>query len=128
MFKTLEAVRTQAGYLSAQHARNLLPPAWEESLDRVAPWAAPEPQRDVLRIRAMHCWSCSASLLDEDHRDASDRYCRICSDESGMLRPREEVKEILARWFEHWQARLNHDDALRQASVFMDRMPAWCHN
>lgn len=128
LFKTPEAVTAQAAYLAAQHARNLVPPAWDESLKRVSPRPARESGWDVLRVPAMHCLSCSATLLDEGHRGVSDRYCRVCSDESGKLKPREEVKEILATWFEHWHGRLAHDEALRQAGVFMDRMPAWCHN
>jgi hypothetical protein len=128
LFRTPEAVTAQARYLAAQHARNLLPPAWYESLDRVAPRPVCEPGGDLLGIPARHCLSCSASLLDEAHRGVSDRYCRICSDESGALRPRAEVEGILARWFAKWHGGLDDRDALRQAKDFMERMPAWCNN
>ncbi len=128
LFRTQEAVRAQAWYLAAQHAHNLVPLDWAEGLNRVSPRPALESEWGVLRVPAMHCLSCSASLLDEGHRGVSDRYCRICSDDSGELRPRAEVEEILAKWFEAWHGRISHDEALRQAGVFMDRMPAWCHN
>jgi hypothetical protein len=128
LFKTPEAVKAQAGYLAAQHARNLIPRVWEESLDRPASRRAGESDRGVLKVPAVHCLSCSASLLDEGHRGASDRYCRVCSDDRGNLKPREDVLDILAEWFESWHGRLDHDEAIRQAGVFMDRMPAWSRN
>jgi hypothetical protein len=128
MFVTREAVTAQARYLAAQHARNLVPAAWHENLDRVAPRPVREPEGDLLRVPARHCLSCSASLLDEHHRGVSDRYCRICSDEKGTLRPRAEVEGIIADWFEHWHGGLDHRDAVRQARDFMERMPAWCNN
>lgn len=128
MFKTPEAVTAQARWLAAQHARNLVPVAWHESLDRLAPQPARPPEGDLLRVPARHCMSCSASLLDEAHRGVSDRYCRICSDETGTLRPRTEVEGILARWFAMWHGGLDDRDAVRQAKDFMEKMPAWCHN
>lgn len=128
LFTTGEAVSAQAGFLAVQHARNLLPAAWHESLERAAPGPIGVSQGDVLRVPAMHCQSCSASLLDEHHRGPSDRYCRVCSDETGALRPRGEVEGIIAEWFEYWHGGLDHRDALRQARDFMEKMPAWCNN
>ena len=128
LFKTREAVTAQAEYLAVQHARNLVPVEWAASLDRVGPGPMAPGNVNVLRVPANHCLSCSASLLDEGHRGASDRYCRICSDEAGGLRPRDEVQKILAEWFAHWHGRLDQGDAMGQANDFMDRMPAWCNN
>ena len=128
LFKTPEALAAQARFLAAQHARNLVPAVWRGDLDMIEALPVRAVPSGLLSVPAMHCLSCSASLLDEEHRGPSDRYCRVCSDEGGNLRPREEVHEILAAWFEHWHGRMEHDEALRQADLFMDRMPAWCKN
>ena len=128
VFKTPEAVKAQARYLAHQHALNLVPASWTGDLGRITALPDPVSDRGLLEVPAGHCLSCSGSLLDEGHRGVSDRYCRVCADEGGNLKPREDVREIMAQWFESWHGRMDHDEALRHADIFMNRMPAWCDN
>ncbi|MGD9402623.1 MAG: hypothetical protein PVF95_10190 [bacterium] len=128
LFTTGDAVSAQARFLALEHARSLVPSVWSESLNRAAPGSIRVSEGDMLTVPAMHCQSCSASLLDEHHRGPSERFCRVCSDENGTLRPRAKVEAIIAEWFEHWHGALDHRDALRQAKDFMEKMPAWCSN
>jgi hypothetical protein len=128
VFRTPAAISAQAGYLAAQHAMNLMPPAWKAAAGVAEAGAGSLIGPGLLRVPAGHCQSCTASLLDEGHRGASDRYCRICSDETGALRPRAEVAEVMADLFARWHGALDRAEALRQAREFMEHMPAWCKN
>ncbi len=97
----------------------LLPGAWSATLESLAAAAGaprpPAPHR--------HCLSCATSL--REHAGPNPRYCRYCSDESGRLRPREEVHEILATWMLGWQDGLTPEAARDRAARFMTTMPAW---
>jgi len=77
---------------------------------------------------ARHCRSCAASLNEPINQGVSDRYCRYCADETGQLRPREEVRAILARWMIYWQGPMTPEEAARRADSLMRAMPAWCEN
>ncbi len=83
-----------------------------------------EPARSgVSPDHSAHCQSCSQPL--SEHAGPSPDYCRYCADETGRLRPREEVHALIARWMESWQPRLTRDEALRRATLYMSAMPAW---
>lgn len=103
-------------------ARALLPDAWAATLDALG-WAA---RRGTGSPHPAYCRSCATSL--REHGGASPEYCRYCSDETGRLRPRAEVHEILAHWMEAWQDGLTHEAALARAERFMSAMPAWARN
>jgi hypothetical protein len=68
------------------------------------------------------------SLISDHNRGVSDCYCRYCSDEEGRLKPRGEVRELIAHWFEEWQGDISHEEAVRRAKIFMEAMPAWSNN
>ena len=74
---------------------------------------------------AGHCHACTAPLDDLQFKGASDIYCKWCSDEKGILRPREHVQEGIARWFMTWQPGLTKEVALKRANLFMQGLPAW---
>jgi hypothetical protein len=99
-------------------ARRLTPPEWRPALEQAAQaLAGPSHPGPGL------CRSCSASLLE--NRGASELYCRYCSNEDGVLRSREEVREILAHWMQQWQGGLSDEAAKERAERFMSTMPAW---
>jgi hypothetical protein len=100
--------------------RRIVPSEWKE-------WAGEVDAGRPDALVSAFCLSCSAPLDDELNRGVSDRYCRFCSDESGALRPREDVEQILARWFGHWQRDLTAEQALERARGYMHAMPAWCN-
>lgn len=60
-----------------------------------------------------------------DFRGASDVYCKYCSDENGILKPREEVQTGIAGWLMMWQPDLDMATAMKRADHFMKAMPAW---
>jgi len=97
-----------------------LPP---ETVRRLLPsvWMGAEPP-----IR--HCRSCAASLNEVINQGASDQYCCACSDENGRLRPRAEVRDVLARWMTFWQGPMPPEEASRRADLLMRAMPAWSEN
>jgi hypothetical protein len=96
---------------------------------------SPERWRDVLLETANEpsettdfCHSCSTSLHVKHHRGAASRYCRYCADETGRLRPREDVERILTNWIANWQGAIGPEEARRRARSLMAAMPAWSSN
>jgi hypothetical protein len=128
------ALHSRANGLAALYARRLIPDTWPPALEALPGQVAPETAPGVPSTRrrestpVLRCRSCSVSLLDEDHRGVSDRYCRFCADERGHLRPRHEVQTLIARWFRYWQAGLPEDEAMRRADLYMQALPAWSDN
>jgi hypothetical protein len=120
-----DAIESRSFALATASARTLIPDEWLPALEgeqeRLAPRKAaiPEPA---------HCRSCSVSLISDHNRGVSDCYCRYCSDEEGRLKPRGEVRELIAHWFEEWQGDISHEEAVRRAKIFMEAMPAWSNN
>jgi hypothetical protein len=111
-------------------ASTLVPGEWREALDAAR-----------ARLPAMHaieapssagasrfCRSCSVSLFDEHNRGVSDRYCRYCADDEGQLKPREEVRRLLAGWIAHWQGGVDEKESYERADSLMSAMPAWSRN
>jgi hypothetical protein len=105
-----------------------MPQAWLATGDAVLAGLATEGATRLPRPRIVHCQSCSVSLLDEHNAGVSDRYCRYCADEQGQLKPRDEVRRLIARWMGHWQGNLSEEEAMRRADAFMSVMPAWSNN
>ena len=75
-----------------------------------------------------YCHSCTMPLDMPDARGASDIYCKYCSDDSGSLKSREEVRQGIAGWFKSWQGGIDDATALRRADSFMRAMPAWAED
>jgi hypothetical protein len=71
------------------------------------------------------CRSCMSSLEDTHNVGPSDAYCRWCSDDEGRLLQREQVLEVMTRWFSMWQTGISHEEAGRRADLYMRSMPAW---
>ena len=108
-----------------EYARTLVPRAWSPHLD-AALRGKLDPHRPS--VSDHQCHSCSASLDDGVHGGISDRYCRFCADETGQLRPRDEVHGVIARWLQNWQRGISEPESMRRASIFMSAMPAWSDN
>lgn len=106
---------------SVDAAQALLPPSWG---DRFRAFGAENAVHSSPRL----CRSCAASLRDEHNRGVSNQYCRYCADERGNLKPREQVRSILAEWLRAWQGEMAPEDALGRADQFMSLMPAWRKN
>lgn len=71
------------------------------------------------------CHSCAAPLDVPGFAGPSAHYCRFCSDESGELRRKKEVRAGIARWMQSWQPELKDKEARRRAKRYMRAMPAW---
>jgi hypothetical protein len=74
------------------------------------------------------CRSCMSSLQEEHNAGPSEMYCRWCSDGDGALRPREQVLEVMSRWFSMWQSGISITEARRRADLYMRSMPAWAED
>jgi len=74
------------------------------------------------------CHSCTMPLDAPGAKGASAVYCAHCSDDSGQLKPRAEVQQGIAGWFESWQGDISHEVAMERAAHFMNAMPAWADN
>ena len=70
------------------------------------------------------CESCTFPL-DDDSRSANPAYCRMCTNDEGVLHPRDMVKGGIARWLMSWQEGISTEVADRRAEHFMNAMPAW---
>jgi hypothetical protein len=125
-----ESSRSAPGLESDLIARalELLPVAWQGSVlnDLLGQEPATGAAAEFLERAPRYCESCGTSLLE--FRGASDRYCRYCADDRGVLRSREEVHRILADWFRSWQPDLSEPKALKRAAHLMEAMPAWSRN
>jgi hypothetical protein len=131
-----QALCARATGLAALYTQRAIPEVWGATLATMlgqvpVPPEAPERAAPVRRWKPtplLRCQSCSVSLLDEDHRGVSDRYCRFCADEHGRLKPKNEVRSLIARWFQYWQVDLSDDEATRRADLYMQALPAWSGN
>ena len=50
-----------------------------------------------------YCYSCAAPLAIPDFKGLVENYCKYCTDESGNLKPREEIQSGIIQWFKAWQ-------------------------
>jgi hypothetical protein len=70
------------------------------------------------------CHSCTAPLSG-DFKGASETYCKYCTDESGNLKSRDEIREGITQWFMGWQPNVTPELARKRADLFMSALPAW---
>ena len=68
------------------------------------------------------CHSCGMPLTGNP--EARGNFCQYCSDDSGTLKPREEVQAGIAQWLKQWTPDQDVDFMGRAAS-YMQAMPAW---
>ncbi len=119
---------TDARHLAArwaeQRAALLVPAAWRRTLRREIAHLRQETPNDGV-VATLLCLSCNADLLDADNRGRASTYCRHCADAQGRLRPRSEVRQVLARWMRHARPQLSHAESERRADAYMVAMPAW---
>lgn len=71
------------------------------------------------------CHACGAPLGVPQFKGESDTYCKHCVDESGRLRPRDQVKQGITQWIKSWQPGVSEVQAAEQADHYMKAMPAW---
>ena len=71
------------------------------------------------------CHSCTAPLDMPDFKGPAENYCKYCTDESGNLKPRDQIQQGIAQWFKSWQPGLDDGTAMKRAEFFMKAMPAW---
>lgn len=71
------------------------------------------------------CHSCSAPLENPAFKGPAEYYCAYCTDSSGKLKSREEVRVGIAEWLKSWQLKLSDEKAAERAVIFMKAMPAW---
>lgn len=70
-----------------------------------------------------NCQSCGMPLSPEMKRNES--YCIYCSDESGSLRSREEVKAGIAQWLEGFAPEVEGVNFSERAEKYLQSMPTW---
>ncbi len=75
---------------------------------------------------ANYCRSCSIPLDSPEAEGPSDIYCKHCADETGNLKPREEVKQGIACWLKSWQKGITEEQ--KRADHFTQAMPAWAED
>ena len=71
------------------------------------------------------CHACSTPLGMPGFKGPAENYCAYCTDDTGKLKSKEEVKMGIAGWFKTWQPDLNDEKAFDRAAYFMKAMPAW---
>lgn len=70
------------------------------------------------------CQSCGIPLGGEMGMDFRGDYCVHCTDESGKLKEKDEIREGIAQWL----AMFTPDpkaDFMQRAAHYMSAMPAW---
>ena len=67
------------------------------------------------------CYSCGIPISDE----VSGNFCQNCTDETGSLKPREEVQQGLAGWLASFSPAEGSVDFMARAAKYMEAMPAW---
>jgi hypothetical protein len=72
-----------------------------------------------------YCQSCSAPLHMPDFKGPSSIYCKYCTDASGALKSREEIRAGIAGFMKSWQPGLDDAKAYERSGHFMKAMPAW---
>jgi hypothetical protein len=77
---------------------------------------------------AAFCQSCTYPLDAPNAMSADPRYCSMCADETGKLKPREVVQASIAGWLKSWQGEISDATATVRAARFMSAMPAWAED
>ena len=57
--------------------------------------------------------------------ETAGNYCQYCVDESGALKPYEEVRAGIAQWLSSWTPETVTQDPTARAAAYMKAMPAW---
>jgi hypothetical protein len=71
------------------------------------------------------CFSCAAPLNMAEFKGPAENYCKYCTDDSGNLKAKEEVRQGIVQWFKGWQPELDEQTAAARAELYMKSMPAW---
>ena len=71
------------------------------------------------------CHSCAAPLTVPGFAGPAQHYCRFCTDETGALKKKKEVRRGIACWMQSWQPDLDDKEARRRARHYMRAMPVW---
>jgi len=70
------------------------------------------------------CLSCGAPLTEE-FQGPNENFCKMCTDSTGELKSREEIKQGIIWWLKEWQPDLTDEKAAVRAENYMKAMPAW---
>jgi hypothetical protein len=71
------------------------------------------------------CYSCGAPLANPEFKGPAENYCKLCTDEGGNVRSRQEIQAGVAMWFKMWQPDIDDHIAMERASHYMKAMPHW---
>ena len=72
-----------------------------------------------------YCYSCGSPLWMDQFKGTAENYCKYCTDESGALKSREEIRQGCANWLKSWSPDLDDETALERAEHYMKSMPEW---
>lgn len=75
-------------------------------------------------MKMRHCRSCGMPLTDPE-AIIQGEYCLYCTDTSGQLKPREDIKNGIAFWLQEWSPPAEPDVFIRRAESYMAAMPEW---
>ncbi len=70
------------------------------------------------------CYSCAAPLTGPS-KGPAENYCTCCTNEEGILRPKEEILQGIIQWFQMWQPDMGEAVTQDRAKKYMQAMPAW---
>jgi hypothetical protein len=73
------------------------------------------------------CESCGMPMKDASHhggKDVNNPYCVYCTDETGKLKSREEVRKGMIGFFMKSENK-TREDAEKHVDEHMKKMPAW---
>jgi len=73
------------------------------------------------------CESCDMPMQDASQHgggDMNNAYCLYCTDETGKLKPREEVREGMIAFYMKSENK-TREEAERFTDEYMKKMPAW---
>jgi hypothetical protein len=71
-----------------------------------------------------NCFSCGMPL-SENVKSKNQQFCSFCTDDSGILKSREEVQDGIANWLCMMQPELSKDTAAKRAVYYLMAMPQW---
>ena len=74
---------------------------------------------------SQNCYSCGIPLNMPEFKGPAEDFCKHCADDSGQLKPYEEVRLGMAQWLKSWQPGLDDTKAMERATLYLKAMPAW---
>mgnify|MGYP000669334056 CR=1 FL=1 len=76
-------------------------------------------------MEVKNCHSCGMPVSGENAVEKTVKYCQYCTDKSGELKSKEEIKAGIAHWLKSITPEDTKVDYNQRAEFYMKSMPAW---